>query len=344
MDLVRQLLHEKKINYLGFSGGTGLGAWYASVFPSHVGRFVLDGNEDWTSLSYKGFNRQPRGFQNSFDNFLEPWIAKHHSYYGLGRTRTAVDATYEHRRAVLTRHPLTMTDGTKLTAAGYDGGISSALYVTFDYPDIAAAMSVLERYSSASAKEKALVTQVFSSSSSGDDPFWAIVCQDDQSQTYRQLVAETNYFRKAYPLVGADWNANPCPFFTLPVTGSPVRGSKLPKLLMLNNDNDPATPLRNAQIARARTPNARLVTVRNESEHTIYGYGDACADGYANRWLLHGTLPRHDTSCPGVPLPSPETVSTVASQDSGAARVSGRLPMALWLRAFAAAHGSPTLH
>ncbi len=74
---------------------------------------------------------------------------------------------------------------------------------------------------------------------------------------------------------------------------------------MLNNDNDPATPLQNALIARSRTPNARLVTVRNESEHTIYGYGDSCADGYANAWLLDGVLPRADVSCPGIALPTP---------------------------------------
>jgi pimeloyl-ACP methyl ester carboxylesterase len=338
-DLVRRLLHEKKINYLGFSGGTQLGAWYASAFPAHVGRFVLDGNIDWTSLTYKSFNRQARGFQNSFEHFLEPWIAKYHFPYHLGHTAHAVDATYEHRRAALARKPLTLTNGTKLTAAGFDSGIISALYVTSDYPDIAAAMHVLEHYSTATMHRRRLVTEMFSSSTEGQDPFWAIVCQDDRSQTYRQLVAETNRFRRHYPLIGANWNANPCPFFNLPVTGSPVRGAKLPRLLMLDNDNDPATPLRNARIARSRTPKARLVTVRNESEHTIYGYGDRCADGYANRWLLRGVLPRHDTSCPGVPLPSPKSIAREKSR----AALPGRLPAELWVRQFVAQHGQPTM-
>ena len=343
-DLVRRLLHERTINYLGFSAGTQLGAWYAATFPDHVGRFVFDGNLDWTSLTYQSFARQPRGFQISFEHYLEPWMAGHNAVYHLGHTVRAVDATYEHRRDRLTRHPVTLTDGTTLTAAGYDSGITSALYVTASYPQLSAAMSILERYPSATRKEKKLVTQVFSSSAEGQDPFWSIVCQDDRSPSYAHVVRDANDFRRRYPLVGANWNVDVCPFFTLPTTGSPVRGENLPGLLMLNNDEDPATPLHNAQVARAHTPAARLVTVRNEAQHTIYGYGDACADGYANRWLLRGVLPQHDVSCPGLPLPSAQSVARAVAPPAAAASrtaVPMRLPVELWLRRFTVQHGQP---
>ncbi|WWG68197.1 alpha/beta fold hydrolase [Pseudomonas poae] len=49
MEFVRGLLKEKKLNYVGNSYGTWLGAWYAGLFPEHVGRMVLDSNTDWTS-------------------------------------------------------------------------------------------------------------------------------------------------------------------------------------------------------------------------------------------------------------------------------------------------------
>jgi len=42
MDLIRQLLGFDKIDYLGYSGGTWLGAHYQTYFAEHVGRFVLD--------------------------------------------------------------------------------------------------------------------------------------------------------------------------------------------------------------------------------------------------------------------------------------------------------------
>jgi pimeloyl-ACP methyl ester carboxylesterase len=52
MDLLRAAVHDQVLNYLGISYGTGLGATYANLFPSRVGRMVLDANLDpvaWTT-------------------------------------------------------------------------------------------------------------------------------------------------------------------------------------------------------------------------------------------------------------------------------------------------------
>ena len=38
-----------KLNYIGYSYGTWLGAWYADTYPDHVGRFILDSNMNWTA-------------------------------------------------------------------------------------------------------------------------------------------------------------------------------------------------------------------------------------------------------------------------------------------------------
>jgi pimeloyl-ACP methyl ester carboxylesterase len=43
MDILRAALGEEKLHYLGKSYGTYLGTTYADLFPSKVGRFVLDG-------------------------------------------------------------------------------------------------------------------------------------------------------------------------------------------------------------------------------------------------------------------------------------------------------------
>ncbi len=343
-DLVRALLREKKISYLGFSFGTWLGAWYASVFPGRVDRFVLDGNIEFTAKSaYSSFRRQPAGFQNSFEHFLQPWIARYNSLYGLGTTPSAVNRTYEKRRAALAAHPLTLTDGSTLTAAGYDAGISGGLYWTGYYDQLSSAMSILEHYSTATADEKQVVTDWFSAGppGNGDDVFWSVVCQDTRGPGYPELVNDTNIFRQKYPLTGASWNANPCPFFNLPIVGSPIQGAKLPPLLMLNNTDDPATPLANALAARAKTPRASLVKVR-QPDHTIYGRGDECADGYVNTYLLKGVLPAGTTSCPGVPLPVPAALQHSASTLKAAAASDGMTAKA-WLDEFTAAHGKPKI-
>ena len=52
MDLLRAAVHDPVLNYLGVSYGTGLGATYANLFPSRVGRMILDANLDpvaWTT-------------------------------------------------------------------------------------------------------------------------------------------------------------------------------------------------------------------------------------------------------------------------------------------------------
>ena len=52
LNLLRQALGQAKLNYLGISYGTFLGATYANLFPRRVGRLVLDGNvapNAWTN-------------------------------------------------------------------------------------------------------------------------------------------------------------------------------------------------------------------------------------------------------------------------------------------------------
>ena len=43
IDVLRAALHESKVNWLGFSYGTKLGAVYAQLFPKRVRRMTLDG-------------------------------------------------------------------------------------------------------------------------------------------------------------------------------------------------------------------------------------------------------------------------------------------------------------
>src|SRR5512144_3131437 len=44
LDLLRGALGQPKLNFIGMSYGTYLGATYANLFPGRVGKTVLDGN------------------------------------------------------------------------------------------------------------------------------------------------------------------------------------------------------------------------------------------------------------------------------------------------------------
>ena len=54
LNLIRQAAGARKLNYIGLSYGTGLGAVYANLFPGTVGHLVLDGNLDPVAWSAGG--------------------------------------------------------------------------------------------------------------------------------------------------------------------------------------------------------------------------------------------------------------------------------------------------
>ena len=66
MDLARQLLGDEKLNYIGYSYGTWLGAWYASRFPERAGRMVLDSNMNFAGTFDDAVLMQPMGFSASW--------------------------------------------------------------------------------------------------------------------------------------------------------------------------------------------------------------------------------------------------------------------------------------
>ncbi len=160
MDLVRSILGESKISYLGLSAGTWLGAAYAFEFPHRVDRFVLDGVVDFTTYWEDVFLRQPRAFQRRFEVDFLPWIARYSDRYQYGATAAAANAMYEARRAALGLHPLDMGNGIVLTPALYDVVIQSGLRDASSFPTVAAMLAAVEHWQIASVAEQAAARQL----------------------------------------------------------------------------------------------------------------------------------------------------------------------------------------
>nr|WP_231686509.1 alpha/beta hydrolase [Corynebacterium deserti] len=86
---VRQALGEEKISILGLSYGTYLGSVYASRYPQHTDRVVLDSAMS-PSLAWNGvMAAQEHGYKNSLNDFFT-WVAENNDTYGLGATPLAV--------------------------------------------------------------------------------------------------------------------------------------------------------------------------------------------------------------------------------------------------------------
>src|SRR5262249_25211397 len=74
MERIRAALGERRLNYLGYSYGTVLGAVYAQEFPTRVRTMVLDGAVDLSSSPEAEQRANAAGFERALDKFLD-WCA-----------------------------------------------------------------------------------------------------------------------------------------------------------------------------------------------------------------------------------------------------------------------------
>lgn len=341
MDLIRQLLGFDTIDYLGYSGGTWLGAYYQTYFPEHVGRFVLDSNTDFTQPWINTFVAQPPAFERRFREDFATWAAKYDGELHLGASPGAVVRTYERLRAALKEQPAVeeFLDGS--VKVGYDQNtldsiISGDLYTKIDFYSLAIDLAFLRDLSAAQTKggARAAQRQVDALSPArqhelvqranrgvvglpplgrmiGDDgesaTFTAITCNDTpwpQGREYGQQLA--GRLGPKNPLLGWTMTENPCFYWDRPNLTMPTpTGKGLPTTLMVHSVHDPATNYSLAVAAHHRYAGSRLLTVTREGDHGVYGGVNKCADKIVNAFLTTGKAPAKDVSCVGEGIPAP---------------------------------------
>ena len=92
IDLVRRVLGERRISFLGCSYGSYLGAVYTQMFPGRTDRVVLDSAGDPRTWG----PRATQGAEDEAERALRDWAAwaaERHGTYGLGATPARVLAT-----------------------------------------------------------------------------------------------------------------------------------------------------------------------------------------------------------------------------------------------------------
>ncbi|HWD82240.1 MAG TPA: alpha/beta hydrolase, partial [Kribbella sp.] len=341
MDLIRQLLGYDKMDYVGYSGGTWLGAYYQTYFPTHVGRFVLDSNTDFTGTWLDTFAAQPQAFERRFREDFATWAAKYDDDLHLGSTPGAVVRRYERLRRSLKAQPATeeFLDGAvKVT---YDENtldlmVTGDMYSKLDFHSLAADLRFLQDLSATqekggpraaqrrvdalpAARQQQLVARAHRAPIGlrmlGDDnsddaenaTFTAITCNDSpwpQGREYgEQLAARLG---PHYPLVGWTMTENPCFYWNRPNLTMPApTGKGLPTTLMVQSVHDPATNYGLAVEAHNQYAGSRLLTVTGEGDHGVYGGVNKCADRIVNTFLTTGVAPAEDASCKGEGIPAP---------------------------------------
>jgi pimeloyl-ACP methyl ester carboxylesterase len=99
LDLIRSVLGERRLDYLGYSLGTRLGAAYATAFPHRTGRLVLDSTSEWTGSPVRTWELRAQTVQRRWDRQFLPWATRNpllRTY--VGATPEEVQNAYERGR------------------------------------------------------------------------------------------------------------------------------------------------------------------------------------------------------------------------------------------------------
>ncbi|MEU5697663.1 alpha/beta hydrolase [Streptomyces aurantiacus] len=141
LDVMRAAVGDKKLNYLGFSYGTRLGAVYAAKFPKKTGRMVLDGVDTLTEpLSEQGIIGA-QGQQTALEDFLD-WCAEDVNCAFGQDPRSAREEVVRLIRS-LDEDPVPSDFGIPFSGQDLVGAMGQALYSKELWPALSRALTSL---------------------------------------------------------------------------------------------------------------------------------------------------------------------------------------------------------
>ncbi|KDE12878.1 alpha/beta hydrolase [Rhodococcus aetherivorans] len=304
IDVLRSVLGDEKLNYLGFSYGTRIGTLYAETFPDRVRTMVLDGALDPEQDPLDEVLLQAAGFQTAFDAFAAD--CARHDDCALGTDPAAAVGRFRALVDPLIAAPAETTDPRGLSHRDAITGVQQGLYSPRLWGSLRAGLAALTE-----GRGDTLLLLADLYEGRGDDgtytnstdAFNAIRCVDDPPVTDAAVAAEADrLYRQAAPFLddGRASGAAPrdlCAFWPVPHTGEPhtpdVPG--LPTVLVVSTTEDPATPYQ-AGVDLARQLGGALVTFTG-TQHTVVLDGEACVDDPVIRYFVTGQAPAADPRC-----------------------------------------------
>ncbi|SCK45647.1 alpha/beta hydrolase fold [Streptomyces sp. WMMB 714] len=304
MDVLRALLGDKKLNYVGASYGTYLGAYYAGLFPQRSGRLVFDGAMD-PSLSMLQLNRdQTGGFETAFKEFAADCVKRSDCPLGTKSTKDAGRKLSAFFKKVDAK-PLPTGDPRELTESLATTGVIRAMYDEGSWPQLRDALTTANKGDG--AQLLAMADEYYERDPNGHygnimyaNP--AVNCLDlpaafDSPDSVEKAVPS---FEKASPVFGRGfaWAALNCGYWPEQATGEAHRiaAKGADPILVIGTTRDPATPYAWAQGLAGQLDTARLLTYEGDG-HTAYLRAGACINDTVDAYLLKGKAPKDGKRC-----------------------------------------------
>ncbi|WP_328974753.1 alpha/beta hydrolase [Streptomyces canus] len=325
LDVMRQALGDKKLNYLGFSYGSRLGAVYAAQFPKKVGRLVLDGVDTLTEPLAEQGVAGAAGQQTALEDFVD-WCVKDIAC-PFGTDARGAREQVLHLVASLDEDPVPTDFGPDFTGQDLVGAIGQALYSKELWPSLERALAELV--------EQGDTTGVLGFAGGGSDvltrahapsddpthstltdveeiPFdnlpaalMAVNCADDPDRPGadripKDLARLRAAYEQASPVFGRYRLTEYLICYGRPkgtdFIRDKVRDVRTPKMLLVGTRGDPATPYRWTVETAKRLGDSAVVLDNKGEGHTGYG-SSKCVHRKVDDFLLYGSLPPDGSSC-----------------------------------------------
>ncbi|MFF9646094.1 alpha/beta hydrolase [Kitasatospora aureofaciens] len=302
IDRIRQALGERKLSAWGTSYGTYAGAVYATMFPGHTDRIVLDSNDDPDpSRVGRGWLAAfGQGAEDRFPDFAK-WASAPDNPDRVADTPEQVRPLFLDLADRLDRAPLPWpgANPAELNGNALRETMLTSLYADAKFPDLARLMlaGLGRRPLPAPVLPPEQAVQNTTAVSVGtlcNDVSWPA----DPAGYAKDVAAD----RTARPLTaGMPVNAMPCAFWPFEPAEPPVRVTDRgpANILLAQNLRDPATPYGGALKLRAAFGDrARMVTVDSGGHDVYLANGNACGDAAVTDFLVTGRRPSEDVFCP----------------------------------------------
>ena len=303
VDVLRAVLGDEKLTFVGHSYGTRLEAIYAETFPQNVRALVLDGPVDPTTGTAERRLDQVESFQESFENFAA--FCAQNSDCPLGTDPAQATAVFQQLVQPLFDEPLTTADGRQLSDLEAVTGVMFALNIEEIWPELIQAIAELE----AGKGDTLMALRDVSSGRNPDGSYsnfgaalTAIDCLDEERYTPEQQTAMIRGIYEVAPFMdtGRPVTArNLCEHWPVqPTLGYPYAQNieGLPQTLVVASTRDSATPY-SGGISLAEALGASLLTVEGQRHGVVFAAGNACIDDIVADYLIDLELPEEGATC-----------------------------------------------
>ncbi|WP_204043779.1 alpha/beta hydrolase [Acrocarpospora phusangensis] len=305
MDVLRAIVGDEGLTYLGKSYGTYLGATYADLFPTKVRALVLDGAVDPAVSALKMNELQSKGFEVALTAFIEDCLEAPNCPF----RSTTVEGALDEITALLRqadKQPLrnTLGDGREINDTWLAFGIATPLYDRKSWNVLREALKTafqgdgtyLLRFADILLGRRADGTYTNQTEANK-----AVNCVDHvyplDTPAYDKAATAAG---KLAPRFGqfVMWDSLPCAYWPAkgPDPDRRLTAPGAPPIVVVGTLRDPATPYEWAEGLAEQLTSGVLLTYDGDG-HTAYMSGSSCIDSAVDDYLINLKPPAAGTRC-----------------------------------------------